>query len=126
MTSANGYMMALVCDAGLPAYCCAQPGPGPGPGRDYHAMIPEWPRGQGDFPSFQAVTETDFSKTSCLGGRVPAGPALEAVTAWTGPAFVRWAVREERGQMYCAPKVLEKTNRYNENDGVSKFRHVFW
>ena len=35
------------------------------------------------------------------------------------PAFVHWAVREERGQIYCAPEVLEITNRYNENDGVS-------
>ena len=54
------------------------------------------------------------------------------VTAWAGPAIVRWAVREERGQIYCAPEVLETTNRYNENDGVSKrvlelaFRIVTW
>ena len=45
------------------------------------------------------------------------------ITAWAGPAFVRWAVREERGQIYCAPEVLEITNRYNENDGVSKRVH---
>ena len=42
------------------------------------------------------------------------------VTAWAGPAIVRWAVREERGQIYCAPEVLQITNRYDENDGVSK------
>ena len=30
------------------------------------------------------------------------------------------AVREKRGQIYSAPEVLEITNRYNENDGVSK------
>ena len=45
------------------------------------------------------------------------------VTAWAGPAFVRRAVREERGQIYSAPEVLEITNRYNENDGVSKRVH---
>ena len=45
------------------------------------------------------------------------------VTAWAGPAIVRWAVREERGQIYCAPEVLQITNRYNENDGVSKRVH---
>ena len=45
------------------------------------------------------------------------------VTAWAGPAIVRWAVREERGQIYCAPEVLQRTNRYNENDGVSKRVH---
>ena len=45
------------------------------------------------------------------------------VTAWAGPAIVRWAVREERGQIYCAPEVLEITNQYNENDGVSKRVH---
>ena len=44
---------------------------------------------------------------------------LESVTAWAGPAIVRWAVREERGQIYCAPEVLQITNRYDENDGVS-------
>ena len=43
-----------------------------------------------------------------------------SVTAWAGLAFVRQAVREERGQIYCAPKVLEITNQYHENDGVSK------
>ena len=32
------------------------------------------------------------------------GPAL-SVTGWAGPAFVRWSVREERGQIYCAPEV---------------------
>ena len=42
------------------------------------------------------------------------------VTAWAGPALVSRAVREERGQIYSAPEVLETTNRYNENDGVSK------
>ena len=35
------------------------------------------------------------------------------VTAWR-PALVNRAVREERGQIYSAPEVLEKTNRYNE------------
>ena len=46
------------------------------------------------------------------------------VTAWAGPAFVRWAVREKRGQIHCAPEVLEIINRYNENDhGVSKRVH---
>ena len=34
-----------------------------------------------------------------------------------------WAVREERGQIYPAPEVLEITNRYNENYGVSKRVH---
>ena len=48
---------------------------------------------------------------------------MGSVTAWAGPAFVRWAAREERGQIYCAPEVLEITNRYNENDGVSKRVH---
>ena len=33
------------------------------------------------------------------------------------------AVREERGQIYSAPEVLAKTNRYNENDDVSKRVH---
>ena len=46
------------------------------------------------------------------------------VTAWAGPAIVRWAVREERGQIYCAPEVLQITNRYNENDGISKRVHL--
>ena len=45
------------------------------------------------------------------------------VTAWAGPAFVRRAVREERGQIYSASEVLEITNQYNENDGVSKRVH---
>ena len=52
------------------------------------------------------------------------------VTAWAGPAFVRWAVREERGQIYCATEIycapevsLEITNRYNENDRASKRVH---
>ena len=27
------------------------------------------------------------------------------------------------GQIYCAPEVLEITNRYDENDGVSKRVH---
>ena len=49
--------------------------------------------------------------------------AIESVTAWAGPAFVRWAVREGRRQIYCAPEVLEIINRYNENDGVSKRVH---
>ena len=48
---------------------------------------------------------------------------LWLVTAWAGPAIVRWAVREERGQIYCAPEVLQRTNRYNEDDGVSKRVH---
>ena len=43
-----------------------------------------------------------------------------SVTAWAGLVFVRWAVLEERGQIYCAPEVLEITNQYHENDGVSK------
>ena len=50
----------------------------------------------------------------------PAGTRQIPVTAWAGPAFVCRAVREERGKIYCAPEVLEITNRYNENDGVSK------
>ena len=45
------------------------------------------------------------------------------VTAWAGPAFVRRAVREDRGPIYSAPEVLEITNRHNENDGVSKRVH---
>ena len=44
----------------------------------------------------------------------------KSVRAWAGPALVSRAVREERGQIYSAPEVLERTNRYNENDGVSK------
>ena len=51
------------------------------------------------------------------------GQSRVTVTAWAGPAIVRWAVREERGQIYCAPEVLQITNRYNENDGVSKRVH---
>ena len=50
-------------------------------------------------------------------------PARPAVTAWAGPALVSRAVREERRQIYSAPEVLETTNRYNENDGVSKRVH---
>ena len=41
------------------------------------------------------------------------------VTAWAGPAFVRWAVREERGQIYCAPEVLEITNRITTIAGAA-------
>ena len=54
---------------------------------------------------------------------LPLAFALNCVTAWAGPAIVRWAVREERGQIYCAPEVLQITNRYNESDGVSKRVH---
>ena len=46
-----------------------------------------------------------------------------SVTAWAGLALVSRAVREERGQIYSAPEVLQTTNRYNENDGVSKRVH---
>ena len=42
--------------------------------------------------------------------------------AQLGPAVSR-AVREGRRQIYSAPEVLEATNRYNENDGVSKRVH---
>ena len=45
------------------------------------------------------------------------------VTAWVGLALVSRAVREEGGQIYSAPEVLEITNRYDENDGVSKRVH---
>ena len=59
-----------------------------------------------------------------VGGGVGPQPELPLpVTAWAGQAIVRRAVREERGQIYCAPEVLEITNRYNENDGVSKRVH---
>ena len=45
------------------------------------------------------------------------------VIAWAGPAFASRAVLEERGEIYSAPEVLETTNRYNKNDGVSKRVH---
>ena len=60
---------------------------------------------------------------SCLDPHHDFEIGLWLVTAWAGPAIVRWAVREERGQIYCAPEVLQITNRYNENDGVSKRVH---
>ena len=49
----------------------------------------------------------------------------DTVTAWAGLALVSLsrAVREERGQIYSEPKVLKTTNRYNEDDGVSKRVH---
>ena len=43
--------------------------------------------------------------------------------AWRSVVSLSRAVREERGQIYSAPKVLKTTNRYNENDGVSKRVH---
>ena len=43
---------------------------------------------------------------------------LQIITAWAGLAFVSRAVREERGQTYSAPEVLETTNRYNERASV--------
>ena len=52
---------------------------------------------------------------------LPAGSA--GVTTWAGPVLASRAVREERGQIYSAPEVLETTNQYNENDGVSKLVH---
>ena len=50
-------------------------------------------------------------------------PVSHSVTAWAGLALVSRAVREESGQTYSAPEVLETTNRYYENDGVSKRVH---
>ena len=53
----------------------------------------------------------------------PRARPAEGVTARAGPALFSRAVREEMGQIYSAPEVLETTNRYNENDGVSKRVH---
>ena len=41
-----------------------------------------------------------------------------------GPAWL-WLAGplEKRGEIYSAPEVLQTTNRYNENDGVSKRVH---
>ena len=47
------------------------------------------------------------------------------VTGWAGPEFVRWAVREERGQIYCAPEVLEITNRYDVSSSVLVAQSLF-
>ena len=48
------------------------------------------------------------------------------------PGFGEPGRSRRKGQIYSAPEVLETTNRYNENDGVSKrvlelaFRIVTW
>ena len=45
------------------------------------------------------------------------------MTARAGLALISLAVREERQKYIPPPEVLETTNRYNENDGVSKRVH---
>ena len=72
--------------------------------------------------SRHAGTSIGCSSDRCF-PRAGAESPASRVTAWAGPALVSRAVREERGQIYSAPEVLETTSRYNENDGVSKREH---